>query len=111
MRLLPNTQVFPADPQVLKQTGALQGLSHRGTPFGEDGYYIPFGYDGVPLSHHILTTDGILGRDTLAETPPPPLAATWNRIRPTGEHESRSAALHQDIPFNLMLTTSQWDQP
>ena len=89
----------------------MDGLWHRGTPFGDDGYYIPFGYDGVPLSHHILTTDGILGRDTLAETPPNPLAASWNRIRPTGEHESRSAALHPDISFNLMVTTSQGDQP
>lgn len=63
--LLPNTEVYAADQQILKQTGGEDGLWHRGTPFGEDGYYIPFGYDGVPLSHHILTTDGILGRDTL----------------------------------------------
>ncbi len=111
VRMLPNTEVFAADQQILKQTGGVDGLWHRGTPFGEDGYYIPFGYDGVPLSHHILTTDGILGRDTLADTPPNPLAASWNRIRPTGEHESRSAALHQDISFNLMVTTSEGDQP
>ncbi len=111
VRLLPNTEVFAADQQILKQTGGVDGLWHRGTPFGDDGYFIPFGYDGVPLSHHILTTDGILGRDTIAETPPNPLAATWNRIRATGEHESRSAALHQDISFNLLLTTSEGDQP
>ncbi len=111
VRLLPNTEVFAADQQILKQTGGVDGLWHRGTPFGENGYYIQFGYDGVPLSHHILTTDGILGRDTIAETPPNPLAASWNRIRATGEHESRSAALHQYISFDLLLTTSDGDQP
>ena len=81
VRLLPNTEVFAADQQILKQTGGVDGLWHRGTPFGEDGYFIQFGYDGVPLSHHILTTDGILGRDTIAETPPPPLGASWNPLR------------------------------
>ncbi len=66
VRLLPNAEVFASDQQVLKQTGSVDGLWHRGTPFGEAGYFIPQGYDGTPLSHHILTTDGILGRDTLA---------------------------------------------
>ena len=33
------------------------------------------GFDGAPLSHHILTTDGILGRDTLGPSMPmPPFA-------------------------------------
>ena len=77
VRLLPNTEVFASDQQILKQTGGVDGLWHRGTPFGEDGYYISFGYDGVPLSHHILTTDGILGRDTLGGDPPMP--ANWPR--------------------------------
>ena len=67
VRLLPNTEVLAADQQILKQTGGVDGLWHRGTPFGEDGYYISYGYDGAPLSHHILTTDGILGRDTLGD--------------------------------------------
>ncbi len=65
IRLLPNTEVYAADQQVLKDTGGVDGLWHRGTPFGVDGYCIPYGYDDVPLSHHILTTDGIMGRDTL----------------------------------------------
>ncbi|MCH8211970.1 MAG: hypothetical protein IIB99_11455, partial [Planctomycetes bacterium] len=69
VRLLPNTEVFDADQKILKQTGGVDGLWHRGTPFGEDGYYISYGYDGAPLSHHILTTDGILGRDTLGGMP------------------------------------------
>jgi len=70
IRLLPNAEVFAADQQVLKDTGSVDGLWHRGTPFGIDGYCIPYGYDDVPLSHHILTTDGIMGRDTLGGMSP-----------------------------------------
>ena len=70
VRLLPNTEVYAADQQVFKATGGVDGLWHRGTPFGIDGYCIPNGFDGVPLSHHILTTSGIYGRDTLADISP-----------------------------------------
>ena len=70
VRLLPNSEVLFADFQVLAQTRQVDGLWHRGTPFGAGGYYIADGFDGVPLSHHVLTTDGILGRDTLGETSP-----------------------------------------
>ena len=111
VRLLPNTEVFAADQQILKQTGGVDGLWHRGTPFGEDGYFIQFGYDGVPLSHHILTTDGILGRDTIAETPPNPLGATWDWPRLKSRRQPPPSALHQAISFNLMVTTSEGDQP
>jgi len=70
IRLLPNTEVYAADQQVLKDTGGIDGLWHRGTSFGIDGYFIPYGFDDVPLSHHILTTDGIMGRDTLGGMSP-----------------------------------------
>ena len=73
VRQLPNAEVLAADQQVLKDTGGVDGLWHRGTSFGENGYYISQGYDGVPLSHHILTTDGIKGRDTLGEQRPLPI--------------------------------------
>ena len=63
-RLLPNAEALAADAQVLKQTG--EGLWHRGTPFGANGFYGNFSFDGTIVSHHILTTDGILGRDTVA---------------------------------------------
>jgi len=63
-RLLPNREVMTADTEVMKQTGF--GLWSRDTPFGVDGYFNEYSYDGVELSHHILTTDGILGRDTTA---------------------------------------------
>ena len=70
IRLLPNSEVYAADQQVLKDTGGVDGLWHRDTPFGIDGYCIPYGYDDVPLSNHILTTDGIMGRDTLGGMSP-----------------------------------------
>jgi len=63
VRLLPNAEVLAADEWMIDQVG--YGLWSRDTPFGEDGYFIEYGYDGTPLSHHVLTTDGILGRDTL----------------------------------------------
>ena len=40
------------------------GLWHRGTPMGANGFYNQLGYDMiVDCSYHILTVDGILGRD------------------------------------------------
>src|SRR5262249_35051653 len=45
---------------------AEHGLWHRGTPFGTNGYYEAQSYDSlVNTSYHILTTNGILGRDTI----------------------------------------------
>jgi hypothetical protein len=79
VRLLPNTEAFAADQQVLAQTGGVDGLWHRGTPFGDDGYFIGLGWDGTDVSHHVLTTDGILGRDTVADVP---VAAAPSRIGP-----------------------------
>jgi len=63
VRLLPNTEVLAADEWLINQTG--YGLWSRDTPFGEDGYFSDVAYDFTQLSHHILTTDGIRGRDTL----------------------------------------------
>jgi type II secretory pathway pseudopilin PulG len=62
-RLLPNSEVLASDAQLIKQTG--EGVWHRGTPFGATGYRGEVSYDGTIVSHHILTIDGILGRDTL----------------------------------------------
>lgn len=46
--------------------GQLNGLWSRATPMGLDGYYGNQAYDIlVETSFHILTLDGILGRDTL----------------------------------------------
>ena len=54
------------DLQVLNQTGS--GLWHRGTSFGEGGYLHHYGYETqANTSYHILTTDGIRGRDFTAD--------------------------------------------
>jgi prepilin-type N-terminal cleavage/methylation domain-containing protein len=43
-----------------------KGLWHRGTPFGANGYFGAQSYDFlVDTSYHILTTKGILGRDSI----------------------------------------------
>jgi prepilin-type N-terminal cleavage/methylation domain-containing protein len=41
------------------------GLWSRDTPFGDDGYLIGDGYDFAESSFHVLTTEGVRGRDTL----------------------------------------------
>ncbi len=111
VRLLPNTEVFAADQQILKQTGGVDGLWHRGTPFGEDGYYISYGYDGVPLSHHILTTDGILGRDTLGGMPPIALSPSTFQFRRPPQRPPDISPVAQSNSFDFTLTTSDGDQP
>ena len=43
-----------------------KGLWHRDTEFKAEGYYGSYSYDNiVNTSYHILTTDGILGRDVI----------------------------------------------
>ena len=110
VRLLPNTEVFASDQQILKQTGGVDGLWHRGTPLGEDGYYTSFGYDGAPLSHHILTTDGILGRDTLGAAGLTAATTSFN------QRHWKSVLRHADaltvdpsakFPANLRLTLQE----
>ncbi|MHC4826616.1 MAG: prepilin-type N-terminal cleavage/methylation domain-containing protein [Planctomycetota bacterium] len=95
VRLLPNTEVLAADQQILDQTSGVDGLWHRGTPFGEDGYLIGDGFDNVPLSHHVLTTEGILGRDTLGGASPAALAG--GSEVPRRKRNQRSTAFHQQI--------------
>ncbi|MCP3903288.1 MAG: type II secretion system protein [Planctomycetes bacterium] len=56
-----------ADGRMQAQTGSGDwGLWSRNTPFGTDGYFIGRSYDNVNSSFHVLTTDGILGRDVIA---------------------------------------------
>ena len=93
VRLLPNSEVLFADQQVLAQTAGVDGLWHRGSPLGANGYYIPFGFDGVPLSHHVLTTDGILGRDTVSGTSPISSIVPWQPRADAGGRQAIIAAL------------------
>jgi hypothetical protein len=66
-RLLPNREVLDADAAVQAANGGagFDGLWSRSTPFGEDGYFGEVSFDGTRVSHHVLTADGILGRDTV----------------------------------------------
>ncbi len=55
-----------SDLQHQTQTAIGYGLWSRDTPLGAEpdgGYFMSDGYDDVATSFHILTTDGILGRD------------------------------------------------
>lgn len=66
VRSLRTGDVEAADAQVLDQTGGVDGLWSRDTPLGENGYFGDLSVDGTNVSHNVLTTDGILGRDTPA---------------------------------------------
>ena len=61
---LPNTAVQAGDRTLIEQTG--YGLWSRDTYFGETGYLNAGAIERVDLSHHVLTTEGILGRDVLS---------------------------------------------
>ncbi len=72
VRLLPNTEVQASDEQILARTGGVDGLWSRDTPLGPDGYFLQSAFDNVVnVSHHVLTTEGIFGRDTLGRRTKP----------------------------------------
>lgn len=54
-----------ADGRQYGQSG--RWLWSRDTPFGSDGYFIDTAYDFANTSFHILTSDGILGRDITSD--------------------------------------------
>ncbi|MHC5113701.1 MAG: type II secretion system protein [Planctomycetota bacterium] len=56
-----------ADGRVQAQTDGGSGLWSRDTFWGEEGYFIEYGYDQAATSFHILTTDGIRGRDIISD--------------------------------------------
>jgi hypothetical protein len=110
-RVFPNTEAFAADQEVLYSTGGVDGLWHRGTSLGEDGYRLAYSYDGTPLSHHVLTTDGILGRDTLSETEPQPLR-NW-RLQRRGRTSFQTADPQAPFidPDLFRFTPAAGDEP
>ena len=70
-RLLPVTEAINANDMTLKLGG--DGLwsidtpmAGGYTPFSNGGYFSTFGYDAASTGFHILTTEGILGRDTIS---------------------------------------------
>jgi prepilin-type N-terminal cleavage/methylation domain-containing protein len=59
-------EAMSADSRQGAQAG--YGLWSRDTPFGEDGYFNSAGWDYLAeTAFHILTTDGILGRDKIGD--------------------------------------------
>ena len=66
VRMISGAQAREADELAIKQTG--EGLWLRSTPSGLDGYFISASVEpDLALSHHVLTTRGILGRDITEE--------------------------------------------
>jgi hypothetical protein len=62
VRLTSVIETMSSDRRAERQSG--HGLWSRDTTFGDDGFFISDGYDFAATSYHILTTDGIRGRDT-----------------------------------------------
>ena len=58
-----------ADSRMRAQTQSEEwGLWSKDTPMGDNGFFDAYRYDlGIPSSFHILTTDGIRGRDITAD--------------------------------------------
>jgi prepilin-type N-terminal cleavage/methylation domain-containing protein len=61
VRLTSVIEAMSADRRAQRQQG--HGLWSRDTTFGADGLFIADGYDFAETSYHILTIDGIRGRD------------------------------------------------
>jgi hypothetical protein len=66
-------QAVSDDEAMRRATGFVDGLWSRDTPFGANGYFGGQAYDETRNSFHILTTDGILGRDFLKRIPGRPI--------------------------------------
>ena len=65
VRLMGVMEALSSDRRASRQTAGGVGLWTRDTPFGDDGYFISDAYDFAATSYHILTTEGIRGRDTI----------------------------------------------
>ncbi len=63
-------EAMSSDRRNLRQTGGEDigvGLWTRDTPFLANGFFILEAYDFVETSYHILTTNGVRGRDTVGK--------------------------------------------
>jgi prepilin-type N-terminal cleavage/methylation domain-containing protein len=65
VRLMSVLEAMSSDHRAQRQSSDGEDLWTRDTPFGADGYLIPASYDFADSSFHILTTEGVRGRDTL----------------------------------------------
>jgi hypothetical protein len=66
VRMMGVFEAMSSDRRMERQTGVEGwGLWSRDTPMGAGGYFIADGYDFAETSYHILTIDGVRGRDTI----------------------------------------------
>ena len=65
VRLMGVLEAMSSDRRVKRQSDTGAGLWSRDTAFLDDGYLISDGYDFAETSYHILTIDGVRGRDTI----------------------------------------------
>ncbi|MHC4651452.1 MAG: hypothetical protein ACYTES_11405, partial [Planctomycetota bacterium] len=65
VRIMSVLEAMSSDRRHVRQSPDGVGLWTRDTAFGEEGYLHSDGYDFAETSFHILTTDGVRGRDTL----------------------------------------------
>ncbi len=65
VRMMGVFEAMSSDRRQQNQTTDGAGLWSRDTPLNEDGYFISDGYDFANTSYHILTIDGVRGRDTI----------------------------------------------
>ncbi len=64
VRMMSVAEALSSDRRAKVQTG-LVGLWTHDTTFGDNGYFIDDAYDFAATSYHILTIDGVRGRDTV----------------------------------------------
>jgi len=65
VRLMGVMEAMSSDRRAARQSPDGAGLWSRDTPFGVEGYLTTDGYDFAETSFHILTIDGVRGRDTV----------------------------------------------
>jgi prepilin-type N-terminal cleavage/methylation domain-containing protein len=67
VRIMSVLEAMSSDRRHMQQHPDGVGLWTRDTTFGDNGYLHEDGYDFAEASFHILTTEGVLGRDTLGK--------------------------------------------
>ncbi len=65
IRMMSVMEALSSDRRTARQNSNGAGLWSRDTPFGAEGYLTTDGYDFAETSYHILTIDGVRGRDTV----------------------------------------------
>jgi hypothetical protein len=65
VRLMGILEAMSSDRRTARQNSDQAGLWTRDTSFGTAGYFIEDAYDFAATSYHILTIDGVRGRDTI----------------------------------------------